>query len=172
MYFNVGHWIDLQYLPRSSEKLSTLTMFSHHPAFFSCPEHLGVILNTDGISVFKSSRTTVWLQIANLPPELRFRQDNNIVAGLWVGESKPNMEIILSPILKKIDCLNSVGVSFSAHDSLQTVRIKPLFGVFDLIAKALVLNIKQFNGSHVYIQEGNIKDVEYILPTEFIHTEH
>ena len=84
------------------------------------------------------------------------------------------MDIILSPRLKKIDRLNSVGASFSAHDSLQTVRIKLLFGVFDLIAKALVLNLNNsmphMGARHVCIQEGNINSC--ILLTEFIHSEH
>ena len=65
------------------------------------------------------------------------------------------MTKFLPPILKNIDHYNSVGFQFSSIDglktvqshSLQTINARELFGVFDLIAKAQVLNIKQFNGT-------------------------
>lgn len=124
-------------------------MLSHNKEFFSCQEHLGLILNTDGVALFKSSRSVLWpvyLQIANLPPPICFRYDNVITCGLWVGQSKPDMDILLKSILEEIDHINTLGFSFSGTEGQKTVRVKLLFGVFDLIAKAKVLNMMQFNG--------------------------
>ena len=126
-------------------------MFSHNKEFFSHQEHLGVILNTDGVSLYKSSRSTLWpvyLEIANFPPPIRFRCDNVVICGLWVGQSKPDMSALLKPIMDDIDQLNLLGFSFCSPEGRKTVRVKLLFGIFDLVAKAKVLNFKQFNGVH------------------------
>ena len=123
-------------------------MFSHNMEFFSYREHLGVILNTDGVSLFKSSQSTMWpvyLEIANFPPMIRFRHDNVIICGVWVGQSKPDMNILLKPILEDIDKMNTLGFSFCSPEGMKTIRVKLLFGVFYLVAKAKVLNMKQFN---------------------------
>ncbi len=117
--------------------------------FFSCPEHIGVFFNTDGISVFKSSRLTVWpiyLALASLPPSIRMNKDNLIITSFWVGHSKPPMELFLPLLTKELERLNTVGVSVHTPSGPKTIRLKPLFGVFDLVAKAPVMNIKQFNG--------------------------
>ncbi len=119
--------------------------------FFSCPEHIGTFFNTDGISVFKSSRLTVWpiyLALASLPPSIRMNKENLIVTSFWVGHSKPSMELFLPLLTTDLERLNTVGVSVHTPSGPKTVRLKPLFGVFDLITKAPVMNIKQFNGKH------------------------
>lgn len=135
-----------------SGNISLSTLFQHHKSFFKHPEHLGVIINTDGISMFKSSRITIWpiyLQLANLPPLLRFRRDNIVTCGLWVGQTKPNMDTLLAPVLQKIDQLNALGMPFQTPQGAEVVvRILLLFGVFDLPAKAQVLSMIQFNGSY------------------------
>lgn len=116
---------------------------------FSHREHLGVTLNTDGVPLFKSSQSTMWpvyLEITNFPPPIHFRHDNVIICGVWVGHSKPDMNILLKPILEDIDHLHTLGFTFSSPEGMKTVRVKLLFGVFDLVAKAKVLNMKQFNG--------------------------
>ncbi len=58
------------------------------------------------------------------------------------------MHTLLSPILQRLDKLATIGFSFLSPEGWKTVRVKLLFGVFDLIAKAAVLNMKQFNGNH------------------------
>ena len=47
-----------------------------------------------------------------------------------------------------MDRLSITGFSFLSPDGLKTIRIKLLFSVFDLVAKASVLNFKQFNGAY------------------------
>lgn len=148
-------------------------MFKHDIDFFTYQEHLGVICNTDGVSIFKSGCTTLWpiyLEIANLPPSIRFRQDNILISGVWVGQSKPPMKSIFNETLKDIDHLNSIGFDYVSPEGQVTIRLKLLFGVFDLIAKAQVLNIKQFNGYHgcpTCLNPGEYHGVHVYSPGKF-----
>uniref|UniRef100_A0A1X7TL76 Uncharacterized protein n=1 Tax=Amphimedon queenslandica TaxID=400682 RepID=A0A1X7TL76_AMPQE len=118
------HWKDIQYIhnPASitnSSIISSTTMLQNNADFFSCKEHLGVIINTDGVPLFKSSRTTLWpvyLEIGNYPPTVRFRKENAVICGFWIGQSKPDMQVLLKRILKAIDNLNILGFSFDSPD--------------------------------------------------------
>ena len=146
-----GHWNALQQAQTNESLISVKTMLCQDLEFFKHKEHLGVIINTDGVSLFKSSKSSVWpvyLEIANLPVHLRFRHDNTVICGLYVGERKPSMELLLKPVMRSIDHLHCIGFPFKCPEGTTTVRVKLLFGVFDLIAKAQVLNMKQFNGAY------------------------
>lgn len=140
--------------------------------FFSYPEHIGVLFNTDGISLFKSSRLTVWpiyLALASLPPFIRMNRDNLITCALWVGHSKPPMEVFLPILVNQMEKLNSLGVNVNTRSGSKTVRMKPLFGVFDLIAKAPVLNMTQFNGKNgcpTCLHPGSWTGTQVYLPGE------
>ncbi len=66
---------------------------------------IGITFNTDGISPFKSSRTTIWpifLVIANLPPAVRMLKQNVITCMLWIGNCKPDMQFFLNQFKKVI----------------------------------------------------------------------
>ena len=131
--------------------ISGTTILSEHADFFQHREHLGVIINTDGVPLFKSSKSSIWpvyLEIANLPPSLRFRHDNTIICGLYVGQGKPKLTVLMKPIMESINYMNAVGFAFMSPEGVKTVRIKLLFGIFDLIAKAPMLNMNQFNGAY------------------------
>ena len=42
--------------------------------FLSVPEHLGLIINTDGVQTFNASKHSIWpiyLMVSNLPPDVR-----------------------------------------------------------------------------------------------------
>ena len=72
--------------------------------FLSVPWHTGytgLILNTDGVPMFKLSKSTFWpiyLAITNLPPTIRMNLDY-LLAGVYCVPNKPSMEIILPPII-------------------------------------------------------------------------
>ena len=105
----------------------------------------------------------VYLEIANVPPCIRFREDNMVICGVWVGNSKPEMSVLLSPILNDIERLNVVG--FRSEGMNNTFRIKLLFGVFDFVAKAKVLSMIQFNGKYgcpTCLHPGEHKDNRHI----------
>ena len=72
----------------------------------------------------------VYLQIANLPPLLQFRQDNIITCGIWVGQSKPNMDTLLTPILQDIDHIDHI-------DHINAVGSEFLFGILKVFKEQL-----------------------------------
>ena len=65
-----------------------------------------------------------------------------ILAGVWLGPVKPNMKMILKPIIQRINEIN-----IPLHEG-RNLRAKLLLGVFDLPAKAMALNCTQFNGQY------------------------
>jgi hypothetical protein len=119
--------------------------------FLSMPRHTGLILNTDGVPMFKSSKSTLWpiyLAITNLPPTIRMNLDYLLLAGVWCGPNKPSMDIVLPPILAAIRRLESAGITVDTTEGTKVVRGKLLMGIFDLPAKASATNMKQYNGKY------------------------
>ena len=56
--------------------------------FLAVPEHTGLILNTDGVPIFKSSKMSLWpiyLSVTSLPHHLRMNSDYLLLAGIWSG---------------------------------------------------------------------------------------
>lgn len=109
-------------------------------------DQVGMIFNSDGISPFKSSRLTIWpiyLAFACLPPNICMNKGNLVTCAFWLGQSKPCMKLILKPLKNMLSSLKETGVTISSSVRL---RLQPLFGVFDLVAKAPILNMMQFNG--------------------------
>ncbi len=107
-----------------------------------------VAFNTDGISPFKSSRLSVWplfVSVLNLPPYLRCLKHNIVTYIFWVATSKPPMNCFLRKFKKMIDKLNATGLKTTGT---KTFSIKPLYGVFDMIAKAPLMNMNQHNGKY------------------------
>ena len=121
-------------------------------SYFFVPEHIGLILNTDGIVVFKSSKLSLWpvlLSIVNLPPNIRMNKDYILLAGVWFGSVKPPLMVTLKALLDKIDSLYMTGVEVMTPVGKKTARAKLLLTVCDLPAKAMVLNQKQYNAYYV-----------------------
>ena len=119
--------------------------------FLSYPEHTGLILNTDGVAIFKSAKHSLWpicLSVTNLPPHLRMRKDFILLAGIWFGPTKPKMSVILEPILAEIMELNILGTEVETTGGKKTIRTKLILSVFDLPAKCTAVNMKQFNGRY------------------------
>ena len=111
-------------------------------------DQVGMFFNTDGISPFKSSTLTIWpifLAFTNLLPSIRTNKANLVTCAFWVGQNKPPMKIFLKPLQALLPRLANKGVALSPSTNL---CLQPLFGVFDLIAKAPVLNMMQHNGHH------------------------
>lgn len=134
------------------------------------PSHMGIIFNTDGISPFKSSRTTVWpviIALSSLKPTIRMRKDNLVTIALWVGQSKPKFEELFSPLLKLFNRLSVSGLKINTSRGLKIYKFKALFGIFDLVAKAPVLSMNQFNGQYgcpTCLNPGVWNGSRYYLP--------
>lgn len=114
-----------------------------------CNESPGIIFNTDGVSPFKSSCLTVWpviIAFSNLPRNIRMNKDNLVIVALWVGEFKPPMDVLFDPLLHLFKQLSNQGVTLYTSSGERNFKFSPLLGIFDLVAKAPILNMNQFNG--------------------------
>ena len=66
--------------------------------FLADKHNISFMWNTDGIPVFHSSKFSIWplyFRINELSPKKHGLKDNMILAGLWFGQSKPNMNTYL-----------------------------------------------------------------------------
>ena len=122
------------------------------PGNFLCRNsNTGLVLSTDGVPIFKSSKGSIWpvyLMLTSIPPHQRMRVDNLVVASLWFGPTKPDMTCMLQPILENVSSLEREGVTLQvdASHSEVVIRAKLVMAIFDLPAKAAATNTKQFNG--------------------------
>ena len=122
-YVIAGSWEDQQY-PMTKPQNGMLTNIQDGSAFhdlnedgfFNHPEHLGLIVGTDGVAIFKSSRQSLWpvnIAVAILPPNRRINKNNILLSTLWVGPGKPNMEVLLKPTLEAVNKIYVSGFPFS-----------------------------------------------------------
>lgn len=117
--------------------------------FLSVPEHTGLVMCADGVPLFKASKWSLWpilLSITSLPPEIRMNIENLLLAGVWLGPVKPDLSIILKPIVERIEQLRTRGIPFLSPVGPKTLKAQLVVGVFDLPAKAMALNCTQYNG--------------------------
>ncbi len=157
MCFYVGNWESLQSTRAENDQLqdvwdgSALRPLRAPGRFFSNRDNLALSLSTDGVPLYKSSPVSLWpvyLVILNLPAYIRVRAENVILCGIWVGATKPLMNLLLNPIAKSLQQLSTLGLSIRTTFGSLTVRAKLVMGVFDLPAKAAVLCAKQYNGEY------------------------
>lgn len=90
----------------------------------------------------------IYFAVTSLPPHLRMNKEYILLGGVWFGPKKPNMSIILEPVLKELNHLYCTGVEAKISGITKVIRAKLLLSVFDLPAKAAVVNLKQFNGRY------------------------
>lgn len=104
---------------------------------------------SDGVQLFKSSQQSFWpvlLALTSLPPGIRMNAENLILAGVWQGPVKPSMDVILGPVLKKLQQIHEHGVGFQSPNGPKVARAQLLMAAFDLPAKAMATNFVQYNG--------------------------
>ncbi|XP_033748473.1 uncharacterized protein LOC117333331 [Pecten maximus] len=145
------------------------------------PNDLTFTWNTDGVPLFKSSKSSMWplfLSINELPYKMRRNPENLLLIGLWIGPKKPEMMTFLQPFIDDflqlengihIDITNDSG----AHMPM-TFRGFLLSGTADLPAKCTVHNMIQFNGKNscpYCLQTGETeqagKGVCHVFPFNF-----
>ena len=119
--------------------------------YFADKQNLALVLNTDGVPLYKSSLVSIWpvyIAILNLPAHLRMNSENIILCGLWVGPGKPSMDLLLRPVCSNLQHISSVGLTIQTPLGEEVYRAKLVMGIFDLPAKAAVLHAKQYNGEY------------------------
>ena len=108
---------------------------------------LSLTWNADGVSVFKSSKYSIWpiqCMLNELPPHLRSR--NILLTGLWFGQVKPNMNTFLQPFVTECKLLEEIG--FTLNGELMCRKVFALICSSDSPARAMLRNSKQFNGKY------------------------
>lgn len=105
-----------------------------------------ISFNTDGIATFKSNiKKSLWpiiITINELPPKIRYLKKNMIVAGLWLDNEQPSMDIFMNPFCDELKLLYTEGILLGKH----TFKIICTAGCVDSCARCKLLNFKQFNG--------------------------
>ena len=107
--------------------------------------------NTDGVPLFKSSKTSMWpffLAVNELPFKLRRQPENLLLVGLWIGPKKPEMLTFLKPFIDDLQQLeNGINVLIDNNTTV-TLHCSLVAGTADLPAKCIVHNMIQFNGKY------------------------
>ena len=104
--------------------------------------NISLTWNVDGLPLFKYSKFSLWpiyLIVNELPYKLRTLKENMIIAGLWFGESKPNiMNVYLKPIITELIVLENHGVEVKppTFSSSFIAKVIVLAGTCDLPANA------------------------------------
>ena len=139
-------------------------------------------MSYDGAPLIKSKTFSIWplmCFLVELPPQERHKFDNILLTGLWYGKSKANVPVFPKHFVNELSDL-AIGTDFE-DDTGQPIasvcRIQSI--VPDLPAKALFLNIKQFNGQFVcstckhpdrYDRELKARVYEYTTDTLSLRT--
>lgn len=68
--------------------------------------------------------------------------ENMILCGVWLGPTKPIVDLLLKPVAKFFQQLSTLGIAVKRSAGIPTVRAKFVMGILDLPAKAAVLFAK------------------------------
>ena len=119
----------------------SLYQYSHKE---NCDLSVSFNINTDGAPLIKTNNFSIWPvlgSIVELNHSSREKFDNIIIFGMWLSDSKPSLkffDMVFDDLIKlKQKKLQISGFSIS---------LRCHAGIFDLPAKSMILNIKQFNG--------------------------
>ncbi|XP_062519358.1 uncharacterized protein LOC134194453 isoform X2 [Corticium candelabrum] len=112
--------------------------------------NLTLTLNTDGMTIFKVSRSgslwPVYLTINELSPKSRFSLKYVIIYALWFKPSKPPVQAFFQPLMDQLMRLSTEGVKFQTAEGQQLCHARLTLVTCDLPARAMVSCMKQHNG--------------------------
>lgn len=141
--------------------------------FLSNRRNISLSWYTDGVKGFKTSKFSFWpfyLVINELPYEERFKKENLVLGGMWFGDEKPVPNLFLHPLYDELQrSFNGVDMRLPNNEILVNVKGMIICGSCDLPAKALFLNMKQYNGKfgcHKCKQEGIRLGKRQVYPYE------
>jgi hypothetical protein len=115
---------------------------------------LTAVLNTDGVNLYSSSKVELWpifLAVNELNPRARFSRQNLLLVAIWQGKGKPPFKSYFKSVGSQLNSLYKEGIHLQIDGENIKVRLKIICGVFDLPAKAEVLNMMYFNGQFACI---------------------
>ena len=107
--------------------------------------------NTDGALVFESSSYSIWpiqLMINELP--FHVRNTEILVAGLWFGKDKPDMNVFLAPFVQNMNQLSENDVKCIINGEERIIKVYTLVSCVNSVARAPKQGLTQFNGRYGY----------------------
>lgn len=113
------------------------------------PHALSLLMNTDGAPVFNSLKTSIWpiyYVINELPPDMRKKFP--LLGGLQYGPTKPNINGFLRSTTSELKVLSSDGFFWEKEGQMIKSTVHLISVCVDSVARAMVQNFTQFNGSH------------------------
>ena len=111
--------------------------------------YASLMLNSDGSPVYKSSKATLWpvqMMVNEIP--FKERASNTVVAGIWFGKEKPNMNIFLKPIVNEIQRLSVTGISCIIRGRMKEIFIYCICCCVDSPARCSIQYLIQYNGHY------------------------
>lgn len=116
--------------------------------------YLHLTMNTDGAQLFNSSKTSLWpvLFVQNdLDPQIRYNSKNLILAGIYCGQTKPDFDIYLFPIIRTLNDLQKRPMLIEKRKIIYEVIPLTISCIADLPAKAELLKMNNHNGQFACI---------------------
>ena len=118
-------------------------------ALMDDPNAMSISFSSDGVPIFRSSGYSIWPLQAMLN-ELRpqQRKSNIFLVGLWFGIGKPSMMHFLEPFTQELKKLSSAGMVWLKNGKEVCSRVFACICSCDSVARCILQNIHQFNGSY------------------------
>lgn len=125
--------------------LHNAKIYQHAQNCFPNSIILPLIINTDGVKVYNSSTSSLWLIQAcqaYLHPKIRYVQSNILIIGAHFGIKKPPMKDFFYPILRELHDMKNKGGIYITHNG-KDLNFMPLLLCCscDIPAKADVLGM-------------------------------
>ena len=117
--------------------------------FVSDENTINLMMYTDGLTLDKSNKKTIWPVICNIidvPPSLRNSNRCKIICGVWYGEEDPSCCSLLNKVCDKLKSMQTNGIRIKFGLEEWTVSINVYGFIADAPAKAMALNMLRHNG--------------------------
>ncbi|KAK3918405.1 N-(5'-phosphoribosyl)anthranilate isomerase [Frankliniella fusca] len=116
----------------------------------SNPLNFTMMINSDGVPVFKASKKSLWpvfFNVLELPPHLRFKKEFTLIGGLWFG-GKPLVNILLGKLTSSLKHIrNGFEVEPFGSSKILQARGTVLAATSDLPAKAMLMGMMTHSGA-------------------------
>ena len=121
------------------------------PLSYEKTSNISFTFHTDGVPIFKSSKTSMWLvflMVNELPFGMRKKRENMLLCGLWFGKEKPQINLLCGPLQSTLLELES-GINLQLKGGEEVTVHAFLYCVTcDTPARSAVLNMNQHNGEY------------------------
>lgn len=109
-------------------------------------QYATVSFKTDGVPLFENSTSSIWpiyIMINEIPFNIRTKE--LVLAGIWVGADKPNMNIFLEPFVNIMNDLSINRIPCTINEDKRYIKIFPLVCCVDSVARPPAQGFVQFN---------------------------